>query len=463
MLRAIGVKEYGVYIYISSILILAEVVLDFGITSSLGKQVSEKRCVNNYNLKFEIQSYFHLQLYIIIFGGVVLMIVKYLFFNNLFKYEHGFIFSLMAITVLFSVLFNFIKVALQSLLQFKLIAFIDFGESLLRSIGFMIVGFYFKSITSFVMITLVSYIILLIIAFVMLDRVLNKTLVIRNAIKYFSFFKSNFFSLLPRISIALNFLWLRIATRLFHELPILIIKKNYGLEIVGFIGVVRKLIDFSSIPFSVIGNALMVRVHEIKNNGTIINLWDMLMLLFTCGIIFSPIFIFLSEDILKLFFGGFSSYKNLILVLPILLISQIGLSLFAPASDFLGGLFRRNIFLSCLSMLQLPVFFLLFYFGQEAKTSFYLLVLVNAILFLGYLFISNYTLNGTMIIRISRPNRHLLWIIFVLLSFFISLFLCCEYSIHGSIFFLLYLFFCFVIFYSAKALRKVFTGLIKEF
>ena len=55
------------------------------------------------------------------------------------------------------------------------------------------------------------------------------------------------------------FLWLRLSTRLFHELPVIILRNYTNDFLVGLLGSIRKLIEYLTIPFSIIGNILMVR------------------------------------------------------------------------------------------------------------------------------------------------------------------------------------------------------------
>jgi O-antigen/teichoic acid export membrane protein len=219
-----------------------------------------------------------------------------------------------------------------------------------------------------------------------------------------------------------NFLWLRAATRLFHELPLILIKRYSGFELVGLIGAIRVFVGYISMPFGIMGNAVMFRILEIKAKNGLKFLWLKLMYFFSISICLVSSIMFLDVNILKRIIGGFEFTNSLLIAFPLLVLSQVGFNIFAPPSDFLGGLKKRNAILSLITILQWPLIIILNNFGFESIIYFYFIVVMNVVVLIAYLIISNISFFGSYKIVIESDFYKRLLFIFILclISFYLK-------------------------------------------
>jgi O-antigen/teichoic acid export membrane protein len=186
-----------------------------------------------------------------------------------------------------------------------------------------------------------------------------------------------------------SFLWLRLVTRIFQSIPIVMFGRMFGSEVVGVIGVFSKITEWLNFPFSVIGNALAVRAAGLvaKGRGAVQDLWDALSRFMAVSLMFA-VTIYLGSDVVAAALlpssGGAGAF---IAVLAVTIFCTGTSSIVAPMSDYVGALRLRNILLSVLAFLQVPVIWLGAHLGG-AMGALIAHVLVLALMTSGYVIIA---------------------------------------------------------------------------
>tara|TARA_Y100000816_G_C26104140_1_gene586106 strand:+ start:2168 stop:3601 length:1434 start_codon:yes stop_codon:yes gene_type:complete len=436
MINSIGLTEYGVYIYLSTIVILIEAFMDFGITSAWGKHCASLR-TNEYDIK---NSYF-IWIFFQVFSAVLILLISLtiVFFNDI---DNESIFIYILFTLFFGVFHNFQKSTLHSLLCFKIVARIDLLESVFRTLIYLMIAFFFKSVVIMALLFLLSSILLLIISSSISIRIIFEKKKLRKR-------KNEFKMILNK---SFMFLWLRLSTRLFHELPVIILRNYTNDFLVGLLGSIRKLIEYLTIPFSIIGNILMVRSKELiirKKNNILLNSLNMVIYFV---LLFLPL-IMLFEDILLIsFFDSFNLDIPLFLLIVFYLISNIVFSLYAPVSDYLGALTQRNYFLSAMVILSVIVLFLISTLETDQILMIAIIVLLNFILAFGYYIISKKIILKDNFKKILKSEILLIIQVFLTFCFFILEYLSVAH-IHFKI-----IYFTFLVIYLINF--KLFDSLI---
>lgn len=459
MLSSLGTEKYGVFIYFSSIVIILELFFDFGLTSSLGKFIAERRSLGSTFYVDIIKVFFRIQISLI-FIGLFVSFILFNFFDFLkLSSELRNVFNIMMITMAISVLQNFVKVLFQSLLQFESAVLTEFVESIFRSIIFVLVGLYFNSIYALSLLYLISCVLIFLFSGIILFKKL-KILSKRNIIIFSedkNLSTSNIFYQ------SFNFLWLRAATRLFHELPLILIKKYSGFELVGLIGAIRVFVGYIIMPFGIIGNAVMFRILEIKAKNGLKILWFKLMYFFSISICIMSSIIFLDLNILKKLISGFEFTNSLLIAFFLLVLSQVGFNIFAPPSDFLGGLKRRNTSLSIITLLQWPLIIILNNLGFVSIIYFYFIVFMNIVVLIAYFIISNISFFGSykIVIESDFYKRLLFFFILCLVLFYLKYNI--DFFIGNNILFFTHLGCVFIYFSFVSKERHRFLSELNEF
>jgi len=411
MINAVGLTDYGIYIYISSLVILVEAFMDFGITSAWGKHCSSLR-----TSKINVENHYFLwMLCQIVFAVTILFICLLISYN--INIDNKLIFIYVLLTLFFGVFHNFQKSTLNSLLYFKLVARIDLIESVFRTLIYLLVAFFYKSVETMALLFLFSCIMLLLISSLMIFiKVIDKN------------FINNEFNKIDQLkfifSQSVMFLWLRLSTRFFHEIPVIILRNYTNDYLVGLLGSMRKFIEYLTIPFSIIGNILMIRSKELilaKKNKILLENLNMIIFFV---IFFIPLILLFENIIIDSFFESYNLSMPLIPLVIFYLISHIMFSLYAPVSDYLGALKQRNYFLTIMVVITTAILLTTSFLNQNHLLLIPLIVLMNFILAIGYYLISKkIILQNFKLKKISKSETLLINQFILTLCFFTFKFL----------------------------------------
>ena len=411
MINAVGLTDYGIYIYISSLVILVEAFMDFGITSAWGKHCSSLR-----TSKINVENHYFLwMLCQIVFAVTILFICLLISYN--INIDNKLIFIYVLLTLFFGVFHNFQKSTLNSLLYFKLVARIDLIESVFRTLIYLLVAFFYKSVETMALLFLFSCIMLLLISSLMIFiKVIDKN------------FINNEFNKIDQLkfifSQSVMFLWLRLSTRFFHEIPVIILRNYTNDYLVGLLGSMRKFIEYLTIPFSIIGNILMIRSKELilaKKNKILLENLNMIIFFV---IFFIPLILLFENIIIDSFFDSYNLSMPLIPLVIFYLISHIMFSLYAPVSDYLGALKQRNYFLTIMVVITTAILLTTSFLNQNHLLLIPLIVLMNFILAFGYYLISKkIILQNFKLKKISKSETLLINQFILTLCFFTFKFL----------------------------------------
>lgn len=404
LLNGIGLEEYGVFVYTSSIAILVEIFLDLGITSAWGKNCTKLR-INERSILYTYKVWFIFQLTIAIIGFLLFLILGIFFISEYYE-----IYFYILSSLLLGVLFNFQKATLNAMLKFNVVAKLDLIESISRSLIFTVVGLLFKNVQTLAFLFTCSVFVQLVLSSLSVKSMLLNSNSNNYAPPVIKILRSLFKE-------APLFLWLRLSTRFFHEIPILLLRNFYGEYIVGLFGSIRKLTEYLVIPFSIVGSILMYRGEELVNSGKgklLLNNINIIMFLTLC---FSPIIIVFEGIIERLFIDTIFNPRLFVALSMSYACAHIVFSLYAPISDYLGSLLRRNIFLSALVLCGIFILWMGSISGLDDLTMLYLIIGQNLILGYGYYLISRKAISRNE----SWPllNTELMLIIQIFLTFFI--------------------------------------------
>lgn len=395
MINSVGLSDYGVYIYISSLVVLVEAFMDFGITSAWGKHCSSLR-----TSKINIENHYFLwMLCQIVFAVTILLIC--LLISDSINIDNRLIFIYVLLTLFFGVFHNFQKSTLNSLLYFKLVARIDLIESVFRTLIYLSVAFFYKSVETMALLFLISCLMLLLISSLMIFiKAINKNFINDelNKVNQLKFIFSQ----------SVMFLWLRLSTRFFHEIPVIILRNYTNDYLVGLLGSMRKFVEYLTIPFSIIGNILMIRSKELilaKKNKILLENLNMIVFFV---IFFIPLILLFENIIIESFFDSYNLAMPLIPLVIFYLISHIVFSLYAPVSDYLGALKQRNYFLTIMVIITTALLLTTSFLYQDQLLLIPLIVLMNFLLAFGYYLISKKIILQNLIIKKLSKSETLL-------------------------------------------------------
>jgi O-antigen/teichoic acid export membrane protein len=203
-----------------------------------------------------------------------------------------------------------------------------------------------------------------------------------------------------------SFLGLTLGTRAFQTLPLILIGRLLGFEAIGLIGAFMKIVELTALPFTVIGNALMVRAQEIKTRGVeIINrYWDLLFRFGILAMLITGGVFFVVRDIAKVMLPATSGAPRAFAIMTILILFRAVSDLCAPASDYVGGLRKRLTFLLITAATQLPFIWI----GVRAMgETGALITMVSSYAFMviGYIFIAKRVFFGDGVYKPARDIR----------------------------------------------------------
>jgi O-antigen/teichoic acid export membrane protein len=402
LLRSLGVTEYGVVLMIGAALAIFEVLIDFGVSSASGKAMASVRAHHPQAIRREFFAWARLQAFFVVVGFVPMLLAAWLMLqgNAALQFKPELLF-VMSAAVVSQVALSFFRANLLSLLAFKSLAVLDTFESVLRSGGYLAVAFFYATAMGLALAGLSVSVVAASLALVMVGWQLSS-----NATGGVTSNPNSHAPLLPvsvksRLWDSLNFLWLRLATRLFSQGPLLLVGRLLGPEVVGIMGVASKINDILSLPYMLVGNALMVRINELSRNGinALYSLWDTAFRIISTTLVFT-VTIYLGSDLIAQTLLPESKQAKQLLPILILGFIPYTIACIIPAmSDYIGGLLWRTIAVTIFGALQLPLLWLVGrYYG--AVTTIWLLVIIYTLMIIAYTVITSKLLFNSYIPRI---------------------------------------------------------------
>lgn len=388
MLRQVGAAEYGIIVYLSSIIAVFESFADFGISSAAGKQIAFARVARPSLLKKEIFSWSKFQLKASLIGLIPMTLATfYLVYTSKFTNISILIIIFSIATSWITIIINFVRSVLTATLSFKSLAVLDTCESITRSTSYLVVAFYMPNAKGLVFALFLVGLIISITALVTFVITLKKVKLNYNYEDIIE--NSNKLEIKLMIKESLNFLWLRLATRCFLGLPIFIIGSQFNASIVGVIGTIQRMVDLLTFPFAVIGNALAVRAKELINVGdqAINSVWDLITRIQSLAIIQWALSFIGAELCSTFLFKDQKPEPIIFAILTLTILTTANSTMVNPLTDYIGALSKRNILLSLISIVQVPIIWVGgYYFGVIGSISAYVFILF--LINVGYLFIS---------------------------------------------------------------------------
>jgi O-antigen/teichoic acid export membrane protein len=212
-----------------------------------------------------------------------------------------------------------------------------------------------------------------------------------------------------------GFMWIRLSTKLFSDAPIFIIGKVLGDELVGLVGVARKIIEISGVPYLIIGNALMVRIVEISKKGSFAlkPVWDTSTRIASTAFPFFSVMYLSSDYLSNVFFSrNYSSIHEFQWALFIF-IPYIFSCVLTPLSDYLGGIVKRSMILPVVAILQIFIIWIAAHFWGNRGAILSMVICYFLIVIL-YSAITAKLLINSLIPRVQKDVGY--FILFSLLS-----------------------------------------------
>jgi|GEM_PF-4066921 len=357
MVRALGADQYGIMVYILSITGFLEVFVGFGVSSAAGKRIAACRAERLDCLHYELRRWIRLQCAVSLAGILPVFVLGYLYVVMTGAREiHLLLFSVVAATMLVSVFVTFTRMILQATLSFRTAAILDMIDSVVRSAGWLTVAWKFHTVMALALAGLTGSMITVLVGGYFLLSILKKS--VKSPDRSFADpHRTSDLPLRHMLTESWSFVCLTLGTRAFQTLPLVLIGRMLGFGAIGTIGVFTKIVEMVTLPFTVIGNALMVRAQEIKKNGMPIikRYWDLLCRFAVCSTIVAGGFWIVVVDVATAILPKTSSASKIFSIMTVLILFRSISDLFAPASDYVGGLGRRMVFLLSTAVLQLPV------------------------------------------------------------------------------------------------------------
>jgi O-antigen/teichoic acid export membrane protein len=389
VLRNVGAAQYGMLIYIGSALSISEVLIDFGVSAAAGRRLAEIRTRWPGALRREIISWARLQA-AFLFGGFVPMVLA-AHFALVPDQDDAYtpLLAVAATTLGLRVSLNFLRPCLQSMLAFKSMAVLDTCESVLRSIGQLAASQILPNAMGLALAELATAITAACLAIILTIRELHE-------LNGSSVGEAPAMGLRDRLRASTAFLLLRLSTRSFQELPLVLIGRLVGPELVGIIGAFRRLAEILTTPFLIVGNALAVRVNEIQQHGrkAMSALWETGMRISSTAIYIALLCNLSAKGLAGMLLPQSTSAPMAFAILSPLVLALSMNGMLIPMSDYLGTLRRRIALLSVLALLQVPVLWLSINSrGIEGALVGY--VTTHIVLSAAYLLLAHYSFFGT--------------------------------------------------------------------
>jgi len=354
LVRALGAAEYGVFVYVSSVIALFEPIIDFGVSSATGKVIAAARVQRPDSIRQELFQWIKVQAVVATVGFSVAVVAGYFYFSVAGAPVGGnlSLYALLTVTAWVAVGNALSKATMTSLLAFKDVAVLETAETIIRDFGWICVALILPTATALAAVTLAGAVIQLFLGGVLL----------RGRLKEYRTPESSAAVRVPgarkeMLRETLHFLGLRFATRAFQSFPLILIGNIVGSQLVGLIGAYGRVTEMSSLPFSLFSRGLMVKAYEIKANGyAAINVfWRVLVRLSVIAFVTAGGLFLASGDIARIMVPESPNARLLFAIMSVLVLAQSISNLYAPASDYVGGLARRVFFLGACAIVQIPL------------------------------------------------------------------------------------------------------------
>lgn len=379
MVRSLGASAFGVVVYIGAITSVLESFVDFGVSSAAGKGIAAAREAQSEVLGAVVRRWTRLQATVALLGLVPLLGASYVVavFGSHVTFSVDVLVTLVFATWV-TISLNFVRASLTSLLAFRSLAMLDSTESLIRSASWLCVAYLMPSALGLAIANVATAVCASIVGATLLKRRLpHRTL--PSDLEHAAVAESSELSLRYMLRESASFLWLRLATRVFLSAPIVVFGKLFGSEVVGVVGAFNKIVDLTTFPFSVIGNALAVRATGVAARGVeaVRSLWDVVARLVAVAVV-AAVTVYLGAQLLARLLTPSSHLAAAILsVLSVSVITMAVQALVTPMSDYVGALGSRNVLLTVFTFIQVAAIWVgAVTLGPLGAVGAYVLVLV---------------------------------------------------------------------------------------
>ncbi|MBV9551131.1 MAG: oligosaccharide flippase family protein [Alphaproteobacteria bacterium] len=387
VVRALGAEQYGIYVYMQSAASLIEIFASGGVGSAAGKSMAACRIERPGCLSHELQKWVRLQALVAFSLLIPILGIGYLAIGYIgFAGISPVLFLMVGLSVYLSMATTFMRNVLQSLLAFRSLAGLDTFDSLSRNSVAILVALLFPSALGLVIAGVICALMADLVGIAIIVRDLQKT----KHEPSIDAARVSPLAMRPMLRDSLSFLGLIAATRAYQALPNLLIQRMLGFHMVGIIGAFARIVEILALPFTVIGNAMMVRAQEVVASGmkAARRYWDMLWRFVIVAFAGTISFFFLTERVAKVLLPAEPQAEMLFNILTPLILLRIVSDLFAPASDYVGGLRARVFYLSACAVFQIPFIWLVVRYHGGVGTA-VTLVVAQAAIVSGYLAIAH--------------------------------------------------------------------------
>jgi O-antigen/teichoic acid export membrane protein len=354
MVRAIGASEYGIVVYLTSIVVMFDALVA-GVVAAAGKAIAAARVEQPALVRAEFARWFRLQVGVSLgglalalgVGGAVISVGGR-------GPDELMLYLVLAVTSCVAIAATFVRIGLTSLLAFGQAAIIDSVESVLRSATWLFVAFVVPSVTALVIGGLVAALLVLALAVAVLRSVLRARHGVDTEGQPVVALRLPVTREMVRES--LQFFSVNFATRAFQSFPLILIDHRLGSEVVGILGAFGRILEMISYPFTVIAGAMAVRAHETRARGVAAmrEYWNIMVRTAVLAFALGGALFFVSAELARAVLPDSANAVQLFAVLAVLFVARSVADLFASASDYVGGLGKRIVFLAACAVLQLP-------------------------------------------------------------------------------------------------------------
>jgi O-antigen/teichoic acid export membrane protein len=358
MVRALGAREFGVFVYVTAVIAVLESFVDLGVSAAAGKAIATARDAENARPASVVRDWFGLQALVAAVGFAPVMGLTYAVAISDTALGVSFdIVLVLVVAACIGVFLNFARAALTSLLAFKALAALDTTEALVRGAGWIAVAVYMPTAVGLAWASLLTAAVMVILAGAFAfrlygfskvsstpERSAGRIAALRRAYKHM-------------LRASLGFLWLRLMWRVIQSVPMVVFGRMFGTEIVGILGVFSKLIEWIGFPFIVIGTALAVRAPGVvaRGHSAVRELWDAASKFIAVSLMLAASVGLASGLLAELFLPKSVTAPHFIALLSPLIFVTVAAAVVAPMSDYVGSLRLRNLLLTGIAIVQLPI------------------------------------------------------------------------------------------------------------
>lgn len=356
LLRGMGAAEYGVMVYLTSLAAILELVAGFGVGAAAGKALADCRTHRPKALREELLGWMWLQFVVCLISAAPVYAIGLLVLHlvDVPATPSGLL-GIVVATLYVQIFVGVGRTILSSMLAFRRVAILDTVESIVRPAGWLYVGLFQPTAWALAWASAGS---------AMVALALCATLIAGELRPHSPAVAAPATARRPAVRSMLresvSFLALNAGTRAFNSLPVLLIGRLFGYEVTGVLGAFVKVMEIVSLPFTVLGNALMYRAPEIKRSGLAVlsRYWDMLFRLAVIAFAISVTLWFGHVETATILLPSSTLAADLFVFLPPCVLARCVADLFAPASDYVGGLRSRVMLLWACALAQVPVIWL---------------------------------------------------------------------------------------------------------